>query len=158
VDFNKYIKELIALYLNLIGFNLKNEINGVLSFENEILTISFSYDFRVSFEADMYILFKSNEDTYAYSEMRECLFDEKDDYIATQIVDDIILLQWVGEVKTFLQNNLSQINDNSFEISLKLEKLHAKKSKEYAIERDYKLLNEKVEKFWQAKDYAKLVL
>lgn len=157
MNFNAFIKDLISPYLITTGFQLKSEIEGLLEYESGILKIRFSYDFRVSYEVDVAFKFKADENFYTYSEIKELLFNEKNRFIATQIVKDEVLKLWVEEVYEFLKENLLNIQNKHDEICLEFANLRLRNTNEYATKITNKFFNETVEALWRAKNYIKLI-
>jgi hypothetical protein len=83
--------------------------------------ISISYDFSRSFEVDINFNFKSNNESYTLSELKEYFNKEKNQFIATQILNDDKLKTWVQEVKVFLENNLNELIKNNIKICFELD-------------------------------------
>lgn len=83
--------------------------------------ISISYDFSRSFEVDINFNFKSNNESYTLSELKEYFNKEKNQFIATQILNDDKLKTWVQEVKVFLENNLDELIKNNIKICFELD-------------------------------------
>lgn len=157
MNFNKFVKLLLSDFLAAFDFMLKDEVEGLIEYENKLLIISFSYDFRVSFEVDMIFTFKSTCDFYTYSEIKQCLYREENTYVATQIIKDDQLNLWVEKTYVFLQENLRYIINNHVKIGNELRDVRTKNVDRYSSEVNEKIFIYNFEKFWRDKDYSKLV-
>jgi len=119
--------------------------------------ISISYDFSRSFEVDINFNFKSNNESYTLSELKEYFNKEKNQFIATQILNDDKLKTWVQEVKVFLENNLDELIKNNIKICFELDGLREQSAIDYNNERETKVFKEEIDKYWNNKNYERLI-
>lgn len=119
--------------------------------------IIFSYDYRSSYEIDVTLLFKESGLFYGYNELKEYFYNSKSNLSSTQIKDEDALIKWLEEVYKFLKDNLNSIVDNHKEVQIGLEIISQYQIDNYESERNNRLLNEGVEKYWTVKDYSGLV-
>lgn len=157
MNFNKLVKEKIDPFLKNNSFVLKNETEGMFEYEHNVLRIFISYDFRSSFEVDMTIYFRHNDESYSLSDLEELFYKKQDNLIAVQIVNDNVLKLWVEDTSLFLENNLRKIILNHIKISNELNTLRSIKINEQEEKNLEKFLINDVNRFWNAKDYYGLV-
>lgn len=157
MDFNKLIKSIVEPVLLFFGFTIKQDIKGIVEYDSSIFVITLSYDYSSSYEVDVTLLFKESGLFYGYSELKQYFYNNKSNLSAAQIKDENTLIEWLEEVNKFLKDNLSSIIDNYKEVQIGLERIRQYRIDNYEIERNNRLLNEGVEKYWTAKDYSGLV-
>ena len=155
--FNDIVKSIIEPVLVSFGFTIKQDIIGILEYDHKYLTITLSYDYNSSYEVSMTLLFKENGSFYGYDELEECFYNKKANLSTIQTNDENTLIKWMEEVSRFLKDNLKNIIDNYREVQSRLEGIRQRRVDIYERERNDRLLNEGVEKYWEVKDYSGLV-
>ncbi|QLG44897.1 hypothetical protein [Costertonia aggregata] len=156
MNFNIIIKEILGSVLNLFGFTLKEESKGIIEYDHEKMSISFSYDFNRSFEVVANFLFKANNKSYKFGELKEFLIKENNRFTTIQILEDDKLKTWAKELKIFLQNHLDFIIKNHAKVCFELDVIRKQNVLEYNNERDERYFKEDVDRLWKDKDYMKL--
>lgn len=157
MNFNKLVKSIVEPTLLFFGFTIKQDIKGVVEYDHSYFVIILSYDYNSSYEVDVTLLFKGSGLFYGYSELEEYFYNSKSNLSATQIKDNNCLIKWLEEINKFLKDNLNSIIDNHKEIQIGLERIRQHQIDNYENERNNRLLNEGVEKYWTVKDYSGLV-
>ncbi len=157
MDFNKLVKLIIEPVLLFFGFKIKQDIKGIVEYDNNIFVITLSYDYSSSYEVDVTLLFKESGLFYGYNELRQYFSNSKSNTSATQIKDENSMIKWLEGVDEFFRDNLNNIIQNHKEIQTGLERIRQHQINIYESERNNKLLNEGVEKYWVTKDYSGLV-
>lgn len=157
MDFNKLVKSIVEPVLLFFGFTIKQDIKGIVEYDYNIFVITLSYDYSSSYEVDVTLLFKESGLFYGYNELKQYFYNSKPNLSATQIKDKNTLIKWLEEVNNFLKENLSSIIDNYKEVQIGLERIRQHQINNYESERNNRLLNEGVERYWMAKDYSGLV-
>lgn len=157
MEFNKLVKSVVEPVLLFFGFTIKQDIKGIVEYDDGIFVIILSYDYSSSYEVDVTLLFKESGLFYGYSELKQYFYNNKSSLSATQIKDENTLRKWLEEVDKFLKDNLNSIIDNHKEVQIGLERIRQHQIGNYESERNNRLLNEGVEKYWMAKDYSGLV-
>lgn len=157
MDFNKLVKSIIEPVLFCFGFTIKEDIKGIVEYDHRDFVITLSYDYNSSYEVDVTLLFKDSGLFYGYNELRQYFYNIQFNLSVTQIKDENTLIKWLEEVNKFLKDNLNSIIDNRKEVQLGLERIRQHQIDIYETERNNRLLNEGVEKYWTNKDYSGLV-
>lgn len=140
------------------GFHVCKDFENNISYENEKLRFDFAYDSKRSYEVIFSILFKESNLSFLYEELREYFLDIKSVPLTTQIFnDEVPLHDWVIHVSLFLEQNLNKILNNYKAIDTALNNLRLKRGKIYANKRNEQILNEKVDRLWNEKNYIQLV-
>lgn len=157
MDFNKLVKSIIEPVLLFFGFTVKQKIKGIVEYDHSNLIITLSYDYSSSYEVDVTLLFKESGLFYGYNELKQYFYNSKSNLSAIQIKDENTLIKWLEEINKFLKDNLNSIIDNHKEVQIGLERIRQHQIDNYESERNNRLLNEGVEKYWTTKDYSGLV-
>lgn len=157
MDFNKYVKLIIEPVLLSFGFTIKQDIKGIVKYDYSILQIILSYDYNSSYEVEVTLLFKQSGAFYGYNELRQYFGNGRFNLSAIQIKDENAMIKWLEEVVNFLKDNLRNIIDNWEKVQIGMERIRRCQINDYESERNNRLLNEGVEKYWVAKDYRGLV-
>lgn len=157
MNFNKLVKSIVEPILLLFEFSIKEDIKGIVEYDYSVFAITLSYDYSSSYEVDMTLLFKESGLFYGYNELKQYFYNSKYNLSATQIKDENTLIKWLEEVQKFLKDNLSTIIDNCKEVQIGLERIRQHQIDNYERQRNNRLLNESVEKYWMTKDYSGLV-
>jgi hypothetical protein len=159
MNFNKIVKEIFSSFFIPLRFTLKSESKGFIEYEHEhkVLVISLTYDYNRSFEVDVNFYLKINNEFYTLVELREYFNKEKNQFRATQIMEDDKLRIWVYEVKSFLDNNLEELIKNRIMISSELDRIRSHNVNDYSDRLEAKFLKNDVDKFWNDKNYVELV-
>jgi hypothetical protein len=157
MDFNKLIKSVIEPLLCSLKFTVKEDINGILEYENADLIITMSYDYNASYEVDMTWLFKRSGLFYGYNELKKYFYGGNGDYLAIQIKEEDVLIKWLKEASGFLKEHLSKVIYDSEEVKTGLEQISQRRIDDYERAQNSRLLNTGVEQYWTNKDYSGLV-
>lgn len=157
MDFNKLVKSMVEPTLVHFGFSIKLDTKGILEYNNRYLTITMSYDYNTSYEADMTLAFNRSSSFYGYNELAEYFYNPKNSHTAFQTKDENVLIKWLEEVNNFLKDNLKSILDNHEKVQHGLERIRSRQIDAYEKARNDRLLNEGITKYWAAKDYPGLV-
>lgn len=157
MNFNKTVKDIIGSVFSLFEFVLKKESKGIIEYEHKILSISITYDFNRSFEVDVNFHFKANDEFYTIAELREYLYKEKNQFIATQILEKDKLKLWLQEVKVLLEKHLDKLIQNHVKICFELDGLRKQNVIDYNREHNERFFRDDLEKRWKSKDYVGLV-
>ncbi|GAA4439045.1 hypothetical protein GCM10023091_20680 [Ravibacter arvi] len=157
MSFNNLVTSIVEPILVLFGFKLKQDINGILEYDHNYLTITISYDYNSSYEGDVTVLFKESGLFYGYADLKQYFYDNKSNFSATQIINENSMIKWLEGVDKFFKDNLNNIIQNHKVIQTELERIRQHQIDNYESERNKRLLNEGVKKYWMVKDYSGLV-
>lgn len=157
MDFNKLVKSIVEPILLFFGFTIKQDVKGIVEYEHSHFIITLSYDYSSSYEVDVTLLFKESGLLYGYNELKEYFYNSKSNLSATQIKEKDALVKWLDVVGIFLKENLNCIINDYKEVQIGLEKIRQRQIDNYESERNSRILNEGVEKYWVTKEYSGLV-
>ncbi len=157
MNFYNLVTSIVEPILISLGFKLEQNIKGILEYDHNYLTITISYDYNSSYEVDVTVLFKESGLFYGYADLKQYFYDNKSNFSATQIKDENSMIKWLEGVDKFFKDNLNNIIQKNKEIQTGLERIRQYQISIYESERNNKLLNDGVEKYWVTKDYSGLV-
>jgi|GEM_PF-3423207 len=109
MDFNAFVKSIVEPVLLSFRFLLKQNEKGFLKYDHRNIAIIISYDYNVSYEANMTLLFKESGLFYGYKQLDEFFYNRTTDISAIQIKDEEIMIKWLQKVEELLRDNLSSI-------------------------------------------------
>ena len=156
MNFNKLVKSIVEPVLVFRGFTFKQDIKGIVEYEHSHFQITLSYDYEVSYEINLTLLFRGSGLFYEYNELKAYFLDNKCNLSPNQIKDENTLIKWLEGVSVFLKENLNCIIDKHKEVQVELEKIRQRQIINYEEARNSILLSEGIEKCWRVKDYSGL--
>lgn len=157
MEFNKLVKAIVEPTLYSFSFFPKEEVDGLLTYANDTMIISLSYDYNRSFEVDVTFTLKSNGKSFSYSLVKAYFVREVFNLIATQLTNTHELRNWLEGVEIFLRKNLGAMVALNEEVCDQLEKVQNRLAQDFEKEKQGRIIRERVDEYWGERDYYGLV-